>query len=132
MRALPLVLPLLLAFPALSACAAPAAEGPTRDSEALARELAGRTAGAEENCISADQQTSLRIVDARTLVYDAGRTIWVNRLEASCPGMRPMDTLVVELHGSQYCRSDRFRAVSTGSSIPGPTCLLGRFTPYRR
>jgi hypothetical protein len=40
--------------------------------------------------------------------------------------------LVVELHGSQYCRNDRFRTVSAGSTIPGPSCFLGTFTPYRR
>lgn len=125
MRALPLLL-------ILAGCAAPMPQGPSRDVRALEAELAGRTAGAEESCISADRQTNLRIVDARTLAYESGRTLWVNRLDAACPGMRPMDTLVVEVNGSQYCRGDRFRTLSTGSTIPGPTCVLGAFTPYRR
>ena len=123
MRALPLLF-------ILSACAAPAAQGPTREAETLARELVARTAGAEESCIPADRQTNLRIVDARTLVYETGRTLWVNNVV--CPGMRPMDTLVVELQGSQYCRGDRFRTLSAGGTIPGPTCVLESFTPYRR
>lgn len=116
----------------LAGCAGPGAVGPSRDSQDLERELAGRTAGPPESCIPAESNQNARIVDARTLVYDRGRTIWVNRLDSDCPGMRPMDTLVVEVHGSQYCRGDHFRTLSTGSTIPGPVCILGDFTPYRK
>jgi hypothetical protein len=107
------IFPILLV---LAGCAAPGPQGPSRDQEALGRELAGREARAPENCVPAER----------------GRTLWVNRLEAECPGLRPLDTLVLEVQGSQYCRSDRFRTISAGSTIPGPTCLLGSFTPYRR
>jgi hypothetical protein len=116
----------------IAGCAGPVAMGPTREAEALQRDLAGRTAGAPTSCIPATGSQTLTIVDPRTLAYDQGRTIWVNRLGADCPGMRPMDTLIVELHGSQYCRGDHFRTTSTGNSIPGPICVLGDFTPYRR
>ena len=67
-----------------------------------------------------------------TLVYRRGGTIWLNRLRATCPALRPTSTLIVEVHGSQYCRGDRFRTIEPGQSIPGPTCLLGPFTPWRR
>jgi len=124
------LLPLLLI---LAGCAAPGAQGPTRDQEELSRELAGRVAGAPERCISATPASAgLTIVDKRTLTYRQGGTIWVNRLESECPGLRPLDTLIVEVQGSQYCRLDRFRSVSGGSTIAGPTCFLGDFTPYRR
>jgi hypothetical protein len=125
MRLLPFVL-------ILAACAAPRADDPTRGQEALSRDLAGREAGPPQTCISTDQSSSLTIVDDSTLSYRRGDTIWVNRLEAPCPGMRPLDTLVVELHGSQYCRNDHFRVLQAGSSIRGPTCFLGNFIPYRR
>jgi hypothetical protein len=124
------LIPLLLL---LAGCAATDPQAGTRDQEALSRELAGREAGPSDTCIPADSGASgFKIVDSRTLTYERGKTIWVNRLEADCPGLRPLDTLVVELHGSQYCRNDRFRTVSAGSSIPGPSCFLGTFTPYRR
>jgi hypothetical protein len=117
----------------LGACAAPEAAGPTRESETLQRDLAGRTAGPPQSCIPAlNSAQSLRIVDAHTIVYESGRALWVNPLDGDCPGMRPMDALIVDVHGSQYCRGDRFRPVSTGSTIPGPTCVLGDFTPYRK
>jgi hypothetical protein len=65
------------------------------------------------------------------LVYRERDTVYVNRLGADCPGMRPLTTLIVEAHGSQYCRGDRVRAAETGSTVPGPFCVLRDFVPYR-
>jgi hypothetical protein len=125
--------PLLLVPLLLAGCAAPRAEGPTRDQQWLSRELAGRVAGPPQTCVPAESNSAaLTIVDDRTLAYQRGRTLWVNNLEAPCPGLRPFETLIVEVHGSQYCRNDRFRSVEPGLTIPGPYCLLGDFTPYRR
>jgi hypothetical protein len=119
--------PVLLAFALLWGCAAPGA-----DEEALTRELAGRAAGEPRLCIPTNSSTALAIADRRTVTLRLGDTIWVNRLEADCPGFRPLATLVVEVHGSQYCRGDKVSAVESGSAIPGPFCVLGEFTPYRR
>jgi hypothetical protein len=118
------LLPLLLA----SACAAPSAE---READ-LSGELAGRTAGAPQDCVGASAGSTLAPRDSRTLVYRRGDTLWVNRLAAACPGLDPMSRLVIEVHGSRYCRGDRFRAIEPGLTIPGPICSLGPFTPYRR
>ncbi len=111
----------------LAACAG----GPVHEAD-LSGELAGRSAGPPEECVSASSVGSLVPRDSRTLVYRSGDTIWVNRLAADCPGLRPMSSLIVEAHGSSYCRGDRFRAAEPGSSIPGPACVLGSFTPWRR
>ncbi len=100
--------------------------------EDLSRELAGRVAGPPETCVSDHRSRSLQIVDRRTLTYRAGDTLWVNRLAADCPGLRPLNTLIVEKHGSQLCRGDRVRGIEPGSTIPGPMCPLGDFIPYRR
>jgi hypothetical protein len=121
----PLILLLLIA-----GCAAPDPRG-TDEAAELQRDLAARTAGSPQSCIPTSQGRSLRIVDGRTLAYDEGRTLWVNRLESECPGLRPMDTLIVETRGSQYCRGDHIRSVAYGGGIPGPICILGDFTPYR-
>ena len=123
------LLPLLLV---LAGCAVPGTEGPSRDQEALSRELADRSAGTPQNCISSRGPGALQVVDDRTIVFRDLDTVWVSRLPGACPGLRPLDTLVVETQGSQYCRSDRFRSVQPGSSIPGPYCVLGTFTPHRR
>lgn len=95
-------------------------------------ELAGRTAGAPQQCVPMRQAQSLRIADPQTVIYGSGRTIWVNRLASSCPGADHMDILIVEPLGTQYCRGDRVRTLDAASRIPGPACLLGDFVPYSR
>lgn len=120
MRLLPL---LILA----GACAT----GSAREAD-LSEELAGRSAGSPQDCIPVSSGINLAARDSMTLVYHRGDTIWVNRLAAACPALRPTSTLILEVHGSQYCRGDRFRTVEPGQSIPGPICVLGSFTPYRR
>ena len=123
----------LLPFLLLAAgCAATGTDAPSKDQQALAEELEGRTAGAPQACVPARQAQALQIVDRRTIAYRDFDTVWVNRLESNCPGMRPYATLIVEAHGSQYCRGDRVRAVEAQSSIPGPYCVLRDFVPYRR
>lgn len=125
MRLLPLTILLV-------GCAATGTDTETREQRELAQELSGRTAGPAQNCVPVRQGDSLRIVDSRTLAYDQGRTIWVNRLDRGCAGLRPMNTLIAEVSGSQYCRGDRVRGLETGSSIPGPSCILRDFVPYTK
>lgn len=115
----------------LAGCAA-AGSLEERERSALDRQLAERQAGEAERCIPAISNVSLNVVDRRTLVYDAPGTLWVNRLRADCPSLRPDSSIIVETAGDSYCRNDRIRALDAGSRIPGPVCLLGDFTPYRR
>lgn len=103
-----------------------------RAASELADALKNRVAGAPQDCVSASTASGPQIIDGRTLIYrDAGR-VWRNDLEASCPGLDPGDTLVVEIHGSQMCRNDMFYVREMGSSIPGPRCRMGAFTPYKK
>jgi hypothetical protein len=95
-------------------------------------ELAGRAAGSPQRCVLNQQNQNLHIVDARTITYGSGKTIWVNRLGGDCPGMDPTDALVVEPAGSQYCRGDRIRPIDPTNPFPGPVCILGDFVPYTR
>lgn len=122
-------IPLILLM--LSGCAGLGASA-ENDADALARELAGRVAGQPQSCITPTQSRSLTVADDQTLLYRAGDTLWVNRLSSACPGIEPLGTLIVEVHGSQYCRNDQVRGLEAGASIPGPTCRLGDFVPWRR
>ena len=101
--------------------AAPAAE---RDP------LAGRVAGTTVACVNQARLGGPEIVDNRTLLFHDGRRIWRNDLPATCAGLRPTATLIVEIYGSQLCRDDHIQAREPGSIIPGPACRLGKFTPY--
>lgn len=124
MRLLPL---LLLA----SACAA-GGGAPSGGETGLERELAGRTAGEPRDCVSTSSGANLAARGRQTLVYQLGDALWVNRLAAACPGLDEMSQIIIEVHGSRYCRGDHFRTRRPGESIPGPICVLGSFTPYRR
>lgn len=122
------LLPILLL---VTACAATGA-GLSRGEADLSAELAGRTAGEPRDCVSTSPGVNLVPRGRQTLVYEVGDTIWVNRLGAQCPGLEEMSQLIIEAQGSQYCRGDHIRARNAGESIPGPICILGSFTPYRR
>jgi hypothetical protein len=112
---------------ALAACAAPQ---PAGDDPAFERELAGRAPGPAQDCVLAGSG-DLGIVARGTVGYRSGATLWVSRLPEACASMRPGDTLIVEAQAGRYCRGDRVSATASGSVMPGPTCLLGPFTPYR-
>jgi hypothetical protein len=109
----------------------PVAPGDTAN---FARELAGRVAaGPPQSCISTMQSTNLRVIDRQTLAYELGATLWVSRLAAPCPGIEPLNTVIVEPKlGTQYCSGDHIRGLEPGGIIPGPVCFLGQWVPYRR
>jgi hypothetical protein len=87
--------------------------------------------GPEQSCVATQPARNLQIVDESTLVYGSGSTVYLNHLRAACPGLNPTTTLIFDLHASQYCSGDHFRTIETGSSVPGPVCLLGDWVPYR-
>jgi hypothetical protein len=116
----------------LAGCAPTGSSVEEREPAGLHRELAARVAGEPRSCAPADPSRGLTVVDGRTVTVDQGATLWVNRLAADCPGLRPTSTIVAEVHGDRYCRGDRIRALDPGTTIPGPYCILADWTPYRR
>ena len=123
---------LLAVILALAGCAVGAVARGEREQAALDRELAGRVSGAPRSCVSGHSSQSLQALGNGIFVYRDGATIWVSRPRQRRPGFSPQSTLIVERHGSEYCRGDRVRAIDPGSTIPGPVCVLGDFVPYRR
>jgi hypothetical protein len=119
---------LLLAL-SVAGCTRPATPA---GADPLAAEMAGRIAGPAQACVSTIPNQNLRVIDSRTVAYDRGSELWVNRLAGDCPALSPFNTVIVEADGSQYCRGDRVRGLEPGGNIPGPTCNLQDWTPYRR
>ena len=124
--------PLLASAIGLGALAAGCAPAQPAGAPAPIAELAGRTAGPPQQCVPTQLTGSMRIAGPQVILYGSGRTIWVNRLPAHCPGMSPMNSLIVEPFGAQYCRGDHIRTVEPTSRIPSPACILGDFVPYTR
>lgn len=131
MRILPII-----ALAALAGCAASSemqASEQAAGQKDLAAALGDRVPGTPRDCIPTSDSDGPQIIDSRTILYKpVGRTLWRNDLASACPGLRPYTTLIVEVHGSQICRNDRFRVLEPGTRIPGAFCMFGQFTPYER
>ena len=117
---------LLLLLVSLAGCARPA----TMSGDDVARVIAGRTAGPAQSCVLSRANEGLRAVDSMTLAYGSGRTVYINRLGGSCPGLQDLSTIIVDGGSGRFCRGDRIRAIEFGSIIPGPPCNLGEWMPY--
>ena len=120
--------PLILIAPAviLVSCTRPAEPA----GASFARELAGHVAGTPQSCVSTFPNQNLRVIDASTIAYGSGRTIYVNKLAGDCPALSQYNTVIAEVQGGQYCRGDHVRGLEPGAVIPGPWCNLGDWTPY--
>ena len=93
--------------------------------------LAGRVAGAPEQCIDVSSANP-EIVDAHTILYRrTSRVIYRTTIE-DCPALRPLTTLVVDMYGGQLCRNDRFRVIEPDAIIPSAYCRFGAFVPYAK
>src|SRR4051794_7750590 len=120
--------PILAALVLLAACTRPAEPPGGR----FAQELSGHVAGATQTCVATFPNQNLRVIDPQTLAYGDGRTIYVNHLAAACPALSEFNTVIAEVQGGQYCRGDRVRGLEPGGLIPGPSCNLGDWAPYRK
>lgn len=126
-----------MALPALMlAGCTPSAELAASDQARAARDLAAalkdRVPGTPVDCITPGMSDGPQIIDRDTVLYRQGARVFRNELASECPALSPMDTLIVEMRGSQLCRNDMFRVLRPGSTIPSAYCRFGKFTPYTR
>ena len=94
-------------------------------------ELAGRSAGAPQRCVTIESGEGLRVGNANTILYGRGKTVWANALAPTCSFSRGA-TLIVEPLGARYCHGDYVRAVDPHGFTPRTACRLGDFVPYVR
>jgi hypothetical protein len=100
----------------------------------LAKMLEGRVAGEPQDCIFLPSIRGSRIVDKTAIVYDAGRTLWVNRPRSGARSLDDDDILVTNLFGSssQLCSIDTVRLHDRSSFFYSGFVGLGEFVPYRK
>lgn len=129
-----LIIPALLLV-VTTACATgpvPRAELTARQQLKLDKALDGKVAGEPVRCISRFQGDNMSVVSDSTLVYRVNRNlVYRNDLQGSCRGLASGDTLVMELHGNQYCRGEMAHVVDLTTGMRGGSCALGDFIPYR-
>ena len=98
----------------------------------LAKMLDGRVAGKPQDCIFLPSIRGSRIVDNTAIVYDAGRTLWVNRPRSGAESLDDDDILVTRLHSSSLCSIDIVELHDRYGHFYSGFVGLGEFVPYRK
>lgn len=99
--------------------------------ERLQKFLAGRTAGAETDCIRPDLSARPEVYDGAGIVYRDARRTYVARLQGACPALRQDRTILVRGNGTRLCRNDPVRIVEATGADFG-FCTIAGFTPYSK
>lgn len=90
-----------------------------------------RTPGPAQRCVNLSRIEGPRII-GQTILYRDGARLYATTAVDGCPSLSGDPVIVVETYGSQLCANDRFRTLPRGTTIPGPYCRFGPFTPYSR
>jgi hypothetical protein len=98
----------------------------------LARVLKDRVPGRPVNCINLRAINSTRIIAGTAIVYDAGRTLYVNRPRSGADSLDRDDILLTRTTGNQLCSIDTVRLIDRTSRFPSGFVALDRFVPYTR
>ena len=98
----------------------------------LAKILKGREAGKPVDCITLSEISSTQIIDKTAIVYEAGRTIYVNRPKYP-EQLSSDDILVTRSWGNQLCRMDIVYLRERGMpGMMGGSVGLEAFVPYTK
>jgi hypothetical protein len=93
--------------------------------------LEGRVAGRPVSCIPLSSSSDTQIIDKTAIVYDSGRTIYVNR-PTNADTLDSDDIMVTRVSTSQLCRLDTVRMHNRlGHNFSGFVSLQD-FVPYTR
>lgn len=102
-----------------------------KSAEALAKALAGRTAGTPVSCIS--DRARMHIVDDRTILYRDRGTIYVQQPRGGCHGLsNNMSLIRNQFATTRLCRGDINRVVDLRTGFGTGGCVFSEFVPYRR
>ena len=100
--------------------------------EELAKALTGREAGKPVDCIYLPTITSSHIIDRTAIVYESGRTLYVNRPRNGADQLNDSDIMVLNLHSSQLCSIDIVHLHDQTSHFMTGFVNLGDFVPYTK
>lgn len=121
-----------LALLAAASLAVPAASQTAKEKAAaeVARIGALPAKGEPIQCLMIANIEESRPVGTTMILVRQGANMWHrNRLQNSCPGLRPDRILAYRTTGSLVCRGDRMDVVDPISRITVGPCILGDFEP---
>jgi hypothetical protein len=123
-RLAPVALAALVATTALAA----RSDDPAR----LEKLLAGRTAGKPVSCLPPGPNSNSTTVGG-TVVYQMGRTYYVQRFMGGCPALRN-DRVLISTHPTgRTCRGDIAQiAMQQPPGMSVGSCVFDDFTPYTK
>jgi len=97
----------------------------------LEKMLQGRTAGKPSDCISLNSSRSSTVIDKTAIVYEDGRTLWVNRPN-NADSLDSDDILVIKTSMGQLCRLDTVQLHDRTSHTWSGFVGLEQFVPYKK
>lgn len=115
-----------LAALALAGCTqAPAASASARHAPPAAV-----PAGAAVDCVRTSLIDNTRVYGDSTIDFHMRNGVtYRNVLPHSCPNLGFDERFAYKTTTGQLCSIDTITVLPTGSSLPGPTCALGKFQP---
>ncbi|MCK5425101.1 MAG: hypothetical protein KAI89_06995 [Emcibacter sp.] len=89
--------------------------------------------GKIKKCIIARRIHSSRVIDDRNILFIMrGKSAYLNTLSHRCSRLGFERAFSYNLHGSHLCDIDIISVFDSNSTIPGPTCGLGKFVEYKK
>lgn len=98
----------------------------------LAKLLEGRVAGKPVDCIYMPTVGSSTVIDKTAIVYDSGRTVYVQRPKVGAESLDDDDILVTELRSSQLCSIDTVQLRDRNGQFWRGFVGLDKFVPYTK
>jgi hypothetical protein len=136
MRSLALGVVILGGSAALLSCSqSQVPDTPTpRAQRELAEALTGYTPGPAQRCISNYRSNNMRVIDDSTILFQDGRTIYLQKPRNPCYGLaNGSRTLVTRPFGTNdLCDGDINKTVDLIAHIEGGACVFGPFVPYTK
>ncbi len=122
-------------FLLLSACATTESEAPKEKpltvAEVLASTMDEESYGPTRRCLPEHQFYRTQVLDDQHILFwGRGDKVWLNALTTKCIGLRPRDTLELELRSGQLCRLDTVGSIDLTTHGPyrkSARCSLGDF-----
>lgn len=100
----------------------------------LADALAGHVPGKPVNCIPNYRTNNMQVIDDSTLLFQDGRTIYLQKPQGACYGLANHSrTLVTRQFGTNnLCAGDINRLVDLSIGAQAGACVFGPFVPYTK
>jgi len=100
----------------------------------LDKALVGRVAGKPLNCIPNYRATDMRIIDDFTIIFEDGRTVYLQTPPGGCPGIANHGNILVNrpIGTSQLCSGDINHLIDPSTGTAGGSCVFSQFVPYTK